>query len=370
MTKTYDSAYEVFFSCIDSKNKVMCSEEKNDNYSYEHGTVAFSAKFLQLNSDYHAQVLSVDVDNLSLNKINILLRKYKVPKPTFIITTDNGYHLHWVLENFVATKNFKAYGLFSAVQRALVHVTGGDVQAIGHHRVWRGLLGHDYTFSGQLYGLNDFKKLLKHTPKVSKYSRAMNVDFNNVHEGERHQTLFHAVRHYAYDISGESNTLERTEQYALEQNSKMHKPLPEKQVISMCKSVDNWVTNVYSRRLVTSGNTITEYNKELARKKSDKTKRAILDGIISALTHLNSLKNLRETSLNKMAKLIGVSRPSYAKYKDECLDFVLAGIKAYKKQFAHMIAHLDESFIRDLHKLLGEFNGNENMFTMSRANTS
>ena len=317
-------------NALDKNKPILASDYKTHNFEYINRDMHAIYQFIQFNSDYHISSISVDIDyKINLNS----LYELGIPTPTFTVTTPNGYHLHWFLKDFIAVSNKKALKYVTNIRASLVYLLKADKQAAGFKRVWRNPLNHEGNSNGILYRLSDFSNCLVKVPKAkTNYRRTANlgVDFTEVREGERHQTMFEHLRAFAYGLEKDNWLEDNLLMEAEEKNSLMPRGLPDHQIKSLVKSVTNWTMNNYNPRKGEASKETIEFNRKLAKQQADKTIQKIVKSMFSMMSNFFSVKNLKALSQRKASKILGVSAPTFKKYKEMLLEFIMIAIQNMK----------------------------------------
>ena len=335
----------------------LCSDEKNSKYSYLKKQEALTKKFLRFGNEFFLPSLSIDIDSsVNLKEIKTVCLDNSIPYPNMVVYTTKGVHLHWIIDYPVKTKNKKRLFVFQSIVSALVPLFGGDKHAKTYTagRVWRNPILHKTKLLSETpVTLFDFQHLIKKLPKsVTKGGNIKRIVSSGpvaaARVGERHGVLFNYIRKFAYknaELSDLENLIERE---ALRVNGTMEEPLPIKEVLSIVRSVVRFMQTRYNGRATKD---VAEYNRELAKRRADKTKNKIKSVLVSNPTL--SVTAISKLSKRKAAKLFGISASSALKYlkkiKDIFAELVAVFILRPAKPMAVMV-DLNESLVYDKFK--------------------
>jgi len=133
-------------------------------YGTQHKTLHALKKFnyIQFNTQDRLNWLIFDLDVVPVQVKNIDdMRAYisfvwELEEPTYILKTDKGYHIAYLLEWGVLTKeNPKALIKYEHIRNAIGQIMGMDQNARRSHGIWRNPLKHEHYYSGIEYSLDD-----------------------------------------------------------------------------------------------------------------------------------------------------------------------------------------------------------------------
>ena len=306
--------FEVIYDILDHHNPILCSQDKKFGYVRHVRAIAFSYPFIQLNSEYFIRTLSVDIDMImTIPEIKRIAIDNNLPLPTFIVNTDKGHHVHWVLEKVVNNKNKVALSYAQDVQRALTWVYGADACAVGVNRVWRNPIQHKCEYLETVVNLKDFNKVLIKYNKSNPVKRRFveKIDFSIVAKGERHHSMFTHLRNIAYRNSEKDLDKLLSSESKL-QNSLMESPLSERALGTMIKSIVDFMETKFVQ--TNKGGYTAEYNRELASKKKDIAFEKVYNIILGMK---ENSEDYLKVSMKRLAKGAGVSWATAKKhYKD------------------------------------------------------
>jgi len=253
-----------------------------------------------------------------------------------------GKHLHWILKNPLQTSNENSVNVYKQIVTGIIKIFDGDthatVQAAG--RVWRNpIMHHTITPRKSTVQFKDFYSMLKKVvPHVSKgYSKAFSRSLEGVKEGSRNVSLFDFTRAYAYRNRTISfNDLFEVAEFA---NNEMANPLPKGEVESIVKSVLKFTKNrLKSGHSAKTDSSVIEYNRELARNRSEKAQKSILNSFLSL--PLTPLKNLLKMPLRELSRILNVPYSTLRKYINEIKEIALKFLKKDPENFYYIIYNL------------------------------
>jgi len=340
---------EVIKTLMDTYGKVTCSNTKDGAYEYQYLDKALTYNFIQFGSRRFTKALSVDIDaHQDIDKVYDTLNKYNIPTPTFIVYTNKGLHLHWVLNKRVNSSNYKASKYRNIVNKWLVSVLEGDNRAVGFRRNFRNPLKHKTIYNDSSYNLDDFKlpkRVITQTKKVTTTNRQSKfVDFSKVQVGERHEALFNALRSIAYKLHKEKAEVIHSElsKWAHYFNSELAEPQTNSEIETLVDTITNWVSTKYTG----GSKRATEFNRNLAKAKANKSYKLIKSGLITAMINLASIKLLRKLSGRHGGKLCGVSKNTFTKYKLMVLEEIKQFLLSIGKTIPNILEEVYNIFIQ------------------------
>ena len=293
-----------------------------------------------------------------------LFLEYLVEKiglePTFITQTEKGYHFAYSLKNWVYTHQKKPLIYLNAIKDAIIDRVGCDIYgSTRNYGIWRNPLLHNHYFSSCFnYELKDFKDLTipkKSIQKEFNYSVATRqISRGLLTVGNRNFGLYLLGMKFAKN----KKNLEKKEIefYLRTVNNSIEKPLPEKEIIFLAKSIYNnyylkdkiYIKGANEDRNINEGimgfkkisNLSTEeYNIEVKRRQSLAAKRTneILNNKTSNLeiaretyrkkcftinlnkvreAEKNLIENNEKVNISKISKTTGLDRKTVKKYFD------------------------------------------------------
>lgn len=333
---------------------IQCSDKKSDTYKL--GISKFDAvdnnSFIQVrHKDYHKFII-IDVDSReNLKKfedINNILKENYISLPNFIVKTNKGWHIWWVLDKPIFRNNRKQLNVYKIIKDKLNNILGGDNNFSGF--IARNPLKHE-TFINSLTDLHTFSSFLnendyQEVSKLNNFTKRRrkivknNVDFTKVGVGNRNQTLYKYLRTYGlvnFKDLDEDSFFERARQV----NSMFIEPLDYQEVLSVSKSVFNWVSQHYNENYDKSY--IIERNRLLAKEKAQKTQSKILTNLKDGLASLSILKLVSgKYSWKFLAKILKVDRKTVKKYFNLIKKIILQLVKKVSTLSSDIIFSLKE----------------------------
>ncbi len=319
---------ETVLYCIDTKQPLLCSNDKGEKYKYSMSKDALNYNFIQFGSKYFSNTISVDIDNTDVISVYTQIQDSVLPTPTMLVETPRGVHLHWVLENTISHQNDKAIFVRNRITSAIITLLDGDIHAVGIKRVFRNPLLYNVAFTDIKYIFKDFYKVVEIVESMQssykkervlvKKCKAPTVNWDSVAVGNRHEVLFAAVSKYAYTKvnSKYKDLFSSVYYYARECNNKIPIPQTDAEIHALSKSIATWVKYKYTG----SSDRTTNFNKKLAEKKAAKAKYNIKTSFLQAVNSMFSLADIRKLSGRRGAKLCGVAKATFLKYKEVLLQ--------------------------------------------------
>ncbi len=324
---------------MDSIMHVTSSDVKDADYKYRPREEALDYNFVQFGSKHFTRTLSVDIDDTTdIDIIKYRIDVADVPAPTFIVKTNKGFHLHWVLELPIKART-KASFLRNRINDALIEILGGDTHAKGLRRVWRNPLKHITLHTDALHSLAAFKHIIPEKQVIKRRyaaskSRSAFVDWSKIKEGERHETLFKVISKHAYGLHhlAPKDLLAQVHNFGCYCNSQLTVPQSQNDIDSLCNSIATWVVTKYTG----ASDKTTAFNKKLGLHRTDKVKIKILDSFYVLLSHLKTLKDISNISVRTGGKICGVSKNTYHKYRDELYRLLIDNLKLIELNFTDL----------------------------------
>jgi hypothetical protein len=332
----YSIGETVFAKLFDSKS-VLCSSDKSSSYKYLEPLEALHYTFVRFGNEHFIPSLSIDVDfALSDREIKRLCADLKIPRPSFSVKTEKGKHIHWVLSHPVSTYNSKALSYYNKILTLLITTFRGDKNAVQNAsgRVWRNPIVHPTTvYRKTPVTLDMFKGLLYLSLKTQKdiiqsiSPKSVSVNLKTVKEGDRNCSLFDYTREIVYkkaSMLDRDLTFDEVFYVANTGNSVLPSKLPEKEVISIAKSVLKFANSKLNGKRVPNEDRV-EYNRKLARSKAKKTENAILTAFLSnpALT----IKGLLKMSLRRASVILNLPKSTIQDNKHRIKEILLSATK-------------------------------------------
>jgi hypothetical protein len=215
-------------------------------YKWKNGTIdGTKANCLTTRAIY------LDCDGISLNEIRANLYYYKIPDPSFIVSSGNGFHLYWILKHQV----YDTEALMKAMQKEI----GADQRATEKARVMRlpgsyNVKNHNSIILCEIMESNDFKydisiftdlfdvkvemKRIKHSTLlldgINTYRFCIEQMLKGVDDGSkgkafgRHMSMGRIIKYLQQDGFKQEDTL----QIILAWNERNNPPLKENDLLS------------------------------------------------------------------------------------------------------------------------------------------
>ena len=263
-----------YFDAVDRKNA------KKSVVSKERGLLK---KFIFFNSKV-IKYLVIDIDDRNTfgNKYEIFefLADYNIV-PTWILETDKGYHIGYILKNAIPFNNIKAVEYAKDTLKKLSLLLGGDSNALRLRGRFRNPLLHNTFYTNLEYDLidisdnipeyiidiniqhNENKKVHKNTIKLKELVLKVlnNINYiKNIEEGYRNAFLWYLGMTIAKNFQHLPNAtklleFEKIKEQIYFYNNNLTEPLKEKEVKSIIESIKKY----YMKGLIMVG--LGSYNK-------------------------------------------------------------------------------------------------------------
>ena len=293
---------------------VLCSNDKDGGYMTTNSFFALSNyKYIQYNSKERISVIAVDIDD---HNDGAVWMDYDLPQPSWIIFTDRGIQLAWVLENpiFLTEENKERkrdVKYAKDVLNKLVYALDGDMNAIGFNRVFRNPLQNETHFSDTRVSLKDFdlptpsqewwnkliarnkRKTVNDTLFDDIQSPEVITDFADMQEGDgRNEALFDRLRFWAYGEAryGRYNEFDLAHK-GLVLNQQFKQPMSLRETERIITSIDYWMETEYNNR---KGNYMAETTPE------ERSKRASMNGKKGAMAKQKEARTRILATLNQV----------------------------------------------------------------------
>ena len=312
-----------------------CSIEKTISKKRPKDKMIHEYKYIQFGTKNRISSIIIDIDTKpSEGSIERICKEFKIPPPNFILETDRGIHLHWLLEYSVyPNKSKKQKKYYQSILDSILWAFGGDKNAVLRDRggrKFRNPMKHKvylihtkelnlYHFNTVLYAFNDYKdsvsyatKPKKVTTKVSKPRLIVSVkDVVGAVVGTRNASLFEYLRKLAYRNHDNANLETLLLDQAMKLNSTFEEPLEISEIRATIKSILQFIATKYVPS--TSNKETIEYNRKLAKNKAERVMERIKTAILS--NPLVTLKHLLNLSNRKLGVYFGVSKDTAKKYR-------------------------------------------------------
>ena len=308
--------------------KVQCGNNKGSEPAFLLPDSALKTPFIRFGNSYFIPALSLDIDNHK-NHASILntCLTYGLELPTFILDTQKGLHVHWVLNKPIPTGNSKALYKYQKVIAKLASIFDTDLHAVPKNsgRLFRNPLMHPVRlYNDSFLDLIDFTEPLKlyksipekfEAPKRGIFAHYKKPDFSKVGEGARNNTLFDYGRYYAYRNTRAGNLKDNLKSALCAQNCAFREPLSNSEVNSIFHSISTFMDRRYNGK--TKNKSVITFNRKLAKKTYDK-KQSLLFSKFIELPHI-TLKDLRTMSLRRGGAVFGVHKNTYKSHLNELI---------------------------------------------------
>ena len=324
--------------CFDkTRKKILCGLTKDTINEYVPLKKALEEyKFIRFGNKFFLPTISLDIDfERDQEELFQTAKDNNIPYPSLIVYTDRGVHLHWMLKYPISTKNEKSVWVYNQILQNLCQVFKSDnyAKAKKAGRVWRNPMAHDVTFWDEKYSLTDFPKpILKTIKRIKKKSKSAkdgvkNIAWGQVKEGTRHMTMFDFLRKKGYRNYKKQNNIDLyLTNIAFKVNEEMPEPLPADEVSSIILSIVTWLETEYT---ACASDKQVEFNRELAKKKKEKSVANILNYLSS--NPFITIRDVKKTSCRKLSKLFKLSHTAVAKYK-KTIGLIFEFLRAYVTQ--------------------------------------
>lgn len=293
-----------------AKKYILASNEKRTTHKYLPKKEALECKFIQFNASAITSI-SVDIDRCDIFALAERLKR--VPTPSVIVETDNGFHIHYFLTYPISYKKHTLVRWATHIRNELSKLVQGDKCAEGIKRLYRNPLTHSSITNNNTYTLSDFNiSYPKNTYRNSKRKPTISYDFTSINVGERHTSMFNYLRTEAYKKSDNKDLEEILKFLANEANAMLSTPLP-------CKQIEQLIDNImkFMGRYTGTKNQ-AEFNRTIAQ---NKHKNTILKAV-KALEAL-SLKKVRLFSNRKISRVGGIAPSTVGLHREEILDILI-----------------------------------------------
>jgi DNA-binding transcriptional regulator YiaG len=153
--------------CLSQSGKLRCYATKtaisSNFYKYLDREEALNMNFIPVGNDFFIPAIIMDFDNVSIYELMDKIDTFGI-RPTFVVDTDRGYHVWWVLNNSIYTKNEKQLNYYKSILTKMADFFGCDANALMKYtggRIWRNPLTHDTVFYDRKYSLQDLQYALE-----------------------------------------------------------------------------------------------------------------------------------------------------------------------------------------------------------------
>jgi len=162
--KSYVQLSELEHTLLKNAPQTIRGGQDKQVYGTQHKTLHALKKFnyIHFNTQDRLDWLIFDLDIIPAQVKNIDdMRSYisfvwELEEPTYILKTDKGYHIAYLLEWGVLTKeNPKALIKYEHIRNAIGQIMQMDTNARRSHGIWRNPLKHEHYYSGIEYSLDD-----------------------------------------------------------------------------------------------------------------------------------------------------------------------------------------------------------------------
>jgi len=344
--KIFESGLPRFFDAVDKKNsKKNIIPKKNGLFK---NFIFFNSKVIKF--------LIVDVDTKENfgNKYEIFefLNDYNIA-PTWILETDKGYHIGFILKDAIPFENEKARNFAFDVLKKLSLLLGGDINALRLKGRFRNPLKHDTFYTLNEYTLNELnegipyfilsdieikhnenKKVHKDVLKLKELILKVlnNINFiKNVNKGYRNSFLWYTgmiIAKQGQHLPNPQKILffEKVKEKIYFYNNNLNEPLDKKEVDTILNSVkkyylkgkimvgigsyNNWnkeMKSIYMKEYRKKKGIIKEHREE----KKAKNKNLVLQSIYTLK------KENKKITVRNIKKICGLANATISKYIKE-----------------------------------------------------
>ena len=248
---------ELLIKNLPSKIKGGTDKHNSNIFLLQTKKALKSCNFIHFNSEQRISFMIFDFDTYKdreakqtfknidsfLNYLNDIVGL----EPTFITETNKGYQFAYHLKNHIFTNQPKALNYLNNIKKGLIQRIGCDEHgSIRNYGIWRNPLKHNYYFSSQInYELRDFKDFVIYDKSPQKrFKRDIvhrQLDNNLLVEGNRNNVIFLATMKWAKNKKG--LTIEDIFTFASIFNQKAEKPLSDKEITGIARSVYRYYIN-------------------------------------------------------------------------------------------------------------------------------
>ncbi len=164
--------FEILNSTLPRYIKASTTKEFNHKLLPSRKWALNNAKWLEYNK-HTVNYIIIDIDDNRFQRINTLafyMQVHDLPTPTWILRTDNGYHISYRLEVPFPTKyKSKIYKWALEIKEAYIDVLDADKHAKSIKGIYRNPLLHENAFNDVSYTLDELDIRDKKPKKAFKY---------------------------------------------------------------------------------------------------------------------------------------------------------------------------------------------------------
>ncbi len=326
---------EVLLKCLDKYRKNRAYNAKPGKTAPQYvdiDTALKDFKFFFVGSKHFLPALIVDID--SLPKKEILKKVEYFPlTPTFIVETDKGYHLWWVLKYPIKPFS-KQHNFYKYILNLLVDAFEGDKHAkmMNSGHIYRNpLKAKNHIFTPIEYTLKDFYTIFKQSGVMfdkelefdsandSKEYTGKYINLSKVEVGARNASITHNIGVYLRNRFKKSGNISyaKTLKWAMLQNNTFPEPLEESEIIS---TVSSMVSNFDESAKATEYR--VKFNQKLARNQKLQTMKKAAKNIVINFAHTIYLPFMMPHNLNKLSdrefqNVAGIGKNTANRYKKD-----------------------------------------------------
>jgi len=262
---------------------LLMSKQKEGGYFENYVRYVEQYPFIRFNDDKRIDTLIIDIDSSQDGSEWLDL---DVPHPSWIVWTDRGYQVGWILKKpiFISEQNKyrdRDFTYAMDVLKKLVHTFGADKDAIGFERVFRNPIYSKARAICRLdleYDLGDFRhlespaKLLDLKMENLTIAELMEMGYSDMTVGDgRNCALFDRLRLDAYQMMDNGRySIDAVERRAVTYNLEFAEPMADKEVQDTVKSIDKFMMEKYDKGSFYMKNTTPEERKIIASKNGKK----------------------------------------------------------------------------------------------------
>ena len=344
--KEFSEGLPRYFDAVDKKNN------KKNIVKKEEGILK---KFIFFNSKV-VKFLIIDIDKKETfkNKYEIFefLNDFNIP-PSWILETDKGYHVGYILKKSIPFENKKAVNFSKDILNKLIKFLGGDTNAARIKGRFRNPLLHNTFYTLKEYDLIDLKEgipdyiiddiYIKHNENKKVHKKIIelkelifkvlnNINYiKNIEKGFRNSFLWYigmiiSKNFQDLPLPTKLKEFEKIKNQIYFYNNNLKEPLDDKEVERIINSIkkyylkrkimvglgsyNKWtkeMKNIYMKNYLKEKGIIKEHRQE----KKEKNKNKVLQSIYK-------LKEKNEKlSVRKIASICGLGKSTVAKYVKE-----------------------------------------------------
>ena len=348
---------EILLKCLDKYHNNRAYQDKPSKCPPEYvpaATALEDYKFFLVGSKYFLPSLIIDIDKGS--KKDILKKVEKFPLvPTFIVETDKGYHLWWLLK-YPIKPGTSAHSLYKFTVNALVDIFAADSHAkmLNSGHIFRNpLKAKNYIFTDVEYTLSDFYKLFKHSGIVDKDIKDFQeeqkqndytgkyINLSKVKMGARNSSLTHNLGVYLRNRFKRTKDIDydKTLAWALYQNKQFEEPLTEDEVqATVASMVNNFDENAKASEFRAS------FNRKLAKTQKHQTMQKAAKNLVKNFVTTIFLPYLMPHNMKKMSDrnfqtVAGIGKNTANRYKKDIktLEALYLLIQAEIKELVNLL---------------------------------